>query len=183
MDSQHIKQSLGQLTFHLYNRAIHPELFEIYRPQQFFQGDYEVIIWITGCSHLISVFHGKDCLTEVIAGPMQILPERGLLKSLAFRGERQHQCEWAKDCKYAINFQVETMSTNLYTAIHKDLVQAARKRGIYVPFPQWAKGKLAPFSYVDYEARATELQVHAFHAFPDQLTVIKTQSLFSMPAV
>jgi hypothetical protein len=39
-------------------------------------------------------------------------------------------------------------------------------------------GKLQPFCYVDFEARKTELHLHTFAAYPDQVTMIKTQSLF-----
>ena len=81
-----------------------------------------------------------------------------------------------------MNFQVENMSVNLYQATHDDLTNMARKRGMLVSYPQWSHGEQAPFSYIDYEARQRELQLHAFHAFPEQQTVIKSQSLFDIPA-
>jgi hypothetical protein len=37
---------------------------------------------------------------------------------------------------------------------------------------------LQPFCYVDFEARRSELHIHTFAAYPDQVTMIKTQSLF-----
>jgi len=178
MDSSYLEQSVSELTFHLYKRALHPELFTIYRKQRFFLGDYETIIWIFGCSHLVSVFHGSHSITEVICSPDQMLPQRGLIKSIPFRGEKNISCDWGENFRYQINFQVETMSDNLFRATHKDLAGMAKKRGIFVPFTQWAKDKLVPFSYLDFEAHTEDLQVHAFHAFPDQNSIIKTQTLF-----
>jgi len=180
MEIPRIEQSLKELSFHLYKRALHPELFKIYRRQQFFQGDYEVNIWITGCSHVVSVFHGDDCMTELICPPEQILPDRCRVEKFVFRGEKQYQCNWSEDFNYMMNFQVENMSSNLYRKTHKDLVKIAKKRGIYVPFPQWTSGELVPFSYIDYEARWEELQLHTFHAYPEQKAIIKTQSLYTM---
>lgn len=180
MESSRIQQSLEQMTFSLYRRPLHPELFRIYRSQQFFQGDYEVNIWITGCSHVISVFHSNACITELICRSGQTLPTFGLVERFPFRGEKSYRCPWAKKFKYMMNFQVETMSSNLYRQTHKDLVKIAKKRGIYIPYTQWAQSSLIPFSYIDYEARWEELHLHAFHAFPEQQTVIKTQSLFNM---
>jgi hypothetical protein len=76
------------------------------------------------------------------------------------------------------DFQVEKMSANLYRQSHLDLQRFARNRGMFVSFPKSAVGELEPFSYIDFEARKEELHLHTFHAFPDQVTIIKTQSLF-----
>ena len=44
----------------------------------------------------------------------------------------------------------------------------------------WSDGELVPFSYIDHEARDSEFHVHAFHAFPEELTLLKTQSIFEI---
>ncbi len=180
MEPSRIDQSLSELNFYLFQRPLHPELFNIYSSRQFTQGDYEVQIWIIGCSHVVSVFAGSHCLTELICPPDQMLPQRGLLEQFAFRGEKSHKCSWSKGYGYMMNFEVETMSTNLYKQTHNDLTNAARKRGIFTAFPQWARCELVPFSYLDYDAGQYELRLHTFHAFPEQQTILKTQSLFDM---
>ena len=54
----------------------------------------------------------------------------------------------------------------------------ARNRGVFVKFPELELDGLQPFCYVDFEARRSELHIHTFAAYPDQVTMIKTQSLF-----
>ena len=76
------------------------------------------------------------------------------------------------------DFQVERMSANLYRQSHSDLERFAKNRGIFTQFDNESTPGLKPFSYIDFEARRDELHIHAFHAFPEQLTIIKTQSLF-----
>ena len=78
------------------------------------------------------------------------------------------------------DFQVEKMSANLYRQSHQDLERFARNRGLFINFPELASGGLEPFSYIDFEARRDELHIHAFHAYPEQVTIIKTQSLFDL---
>ena len=46
----------------------------------------------------------------------------------------------------------------------------------------WAYGDLVPFTYIDHEARDREFHVHAFHAFPQDRTLVKTQSIFELPS-
>ena len=72
---------------------------------------------------------------------------------------------------------VEKMSENLYRQCHRDLERFARNRGMFVRFSNMSSSDLEPFSYIDFEARKNELHLHTFHAFPEQVTIIKTQSL------
>ena len=59
-----------------------------------------------------------------------------------------------------------------------DLERFARNRGIFVNFPELEVSRLQPFCYVDFETRRTEMHIHTFAAYPDQVTMVKTQSLF-----
>ena len=178
MDSPHINVAVEELTFSLFQRPLHPELFQIYQQRQLKTDKYEAIIWVTGCTHVISVFAGDVCLSEVVSAPGQMLPSRGLIERFQFRGPRTHKCTLSRGVSYMTDFQVEKMSPNLYQQSHMDLQHFARNRGIFVNFPDLQVGRLEPFCYVDFESRRTELHVHTFAAYPDQVTMIKTQSLF-----
>lgn len=170
--------AVSELTFSLYQRPLHPELFTIFSRRHLKTELYETMIWATGGSHVVSVFCDDVCLCELIAMPDQPLPRRGLIERFNFRGQRTHQCTLSRGLSYMTDFQVEKMSPNLYRQSHYDLERFARNRGMFVTFPEWSVTGLEPFSYIDFEARRNELHIHAFHAFPDQLTMIKTQSLF-----
>lgn len=170
--------TVSELVFSLYQRPLHPELFKIYEKRRLSTEKYEAVIWETGCAHVVSVFARNMCLTELISAPGQMLPKRGLVERFKFRGQKNHKCTLTRGLSYMTDFQVEKMSANLYRQSHVDLERFARNRGIFAKFEDLAVGGLEPFSYVDFEARRDELHIHAFHAFPDQVTIIKTQSLF-----
>jgi hypothetical protein len=114
----------------------------------------------------------------VVSSPDQPLPQRGLVERFQFRGPHSHKCTLSRGVSYMTDFQVEKMSPNLYKQSHTDLERFARNRGIFVKYPVLEIGGLQPFCYVDFEARQNELQIHTFAAYPDQVTMIKTQSLF-----
>ena len=178
MDAPKTNLAISELAFSLYQRPIHPELFNIYDKRHLKTEQYETTIWATGCSHVVSVFASDLCLTELISAPGQMLPKRGLVERFRFRGQKSHKCTLSRGLSYMTDFQVEKMSPNLYRKSHVDLERFARNRGIFVRFPELTVQGLEPFSYIDFEARREELHLHAFHAFPDQVTIIKTQSLF-----
>ena len=178
MDSPQINIAIEELTFSLFQRTVHPELFQVYAKRQLKTDKYEANIWITGCTHVASV-HAKDvCLTEVVSAPGQMLPQRGLIERFRFRGPRSHKCTLSRGLSYMTDFQIEKMSANLYRQSHIDLEKFARNRGVFVKFPALEVDGLQPFCYIDYESRQSELHIHTFAAYPDQVTMIKTQSLF-----
>ncbi|MBN1436017.1 MAG: DUF2617 family protein [Sedimentisphaerales bacterium] len=179
--ASHTKQVLlSELMFRLFDRPVHPELFDIYNSRRFFQGDYEAMLWITGCSHVISVFAHGQCLTELVCPSNQLLPQRGLVDHFDFRGEKNHQRKLIGGMDYFFSSQVEPVSDNLYRKVHDDLKKMGKKRGMLVSHSQWTKDDLTALSYVDYEARVEELHVHVFHLLPEQGVILKTQSLFSL---
>ena len=178
METPPINVAIDEPTFSLFQRPLHPELFQIYSQRQLKTEKYEAIIWVTGCTHVVSVFVGDSCLTEVVSAPGQMLPHRGLIERFQFRGPRSHKCTLSKGVSYMTDFQIEKMSPNLYRQSHSDLERFARNRGVFVKFPEQEIGRLQPFCYVDFEARRTELHIHTFAAYPDQVTMVKTQSLF-----
>lgn len=180
MESPKTNLAVGELTFSLYQRPLHPELFTIFGKRHLKTEHYEMSIWATGCSHVVSVFANDVCLTELISSTAQMLPKRGMIERFQFRGQRTHKCTLSRGLSYMTDFQIEKMSANLYRQSHNDLQRFSRNRGMFVAFPEQAVSGLEPFSYVDFEARRLEVHIHAFHAFPDQLTIIKTQSLFDM---
>jgi len=178
MESPQINIAIDQLTFSLFQRPLHPELFQIYASRQLKTEKYEALIWVTGCTHVVSVFAGNMCLSEVVSTPGQMLPHRGLIERFQFRGPRTHKCTLSQGISYMTDFQVEKMSPNLYQQSYTDLERFARNRGLFVKFPELEMGGLQPFCYIDFEARRSELHIHTFAAYPDQVTMIKTQSLF-----
>ena len=169
---------IDELQFSLYQRPLHPELFEIRAKRHLKTENYETIVWETGCSHVVSVFVKDMCLSELIATPEQLLPKRGLVERFKFKGQRNHKCTLSRGLSYMTDFQVERMSSNLYKQSMIDLEKFSRNRGVFVKYSDSMVGDLAPFSYIDFEARRSELHVHSFHAFPEQSTILKTQSLF-----
>jgi len=178
MESPRTNIAVSELVFSLYQRPLHPELFTVHASRQVKTELYEAVIWVTDSSHVVSVFAGDVCLTELINAPEQMLPQRGLIERFQFRGQRSHKCTLSRGLSYMTDFQIEKMSPNLYRQSHTDLERFARNRGVFVSFPEQAVGGLEPFSYIDFETRKNELHIHTFHAYPDQITIIKTQSLF-----
>ncbi|MCK5114687.1 MAG: DUF2617 family protein [Phycisphaerae bacterium] len=181
---------LESLKLVLFERALHPELFDIYDEIKVCKPSWDTQIWITGCRHVV-MFSGADhTLTEVIADDSVVLPQRGLVLSLPFKGEKSHERRTNGGIHYMMNFQSETMSPRVYRKSHQDLMHRGETCGALIIYPQWTtretqgktkiKNPLAPFSQITCDSRPNGLHIMAFHAYPDERTIIKTQSIFEL---
>jgi len=174
------KQNVSTLRYLLYDRPLHPELFDIYHDHHIVKHGYEAQVWVTGCTHVVGFFRDDQSIVEVVADDTVELPARGLLREMPFRGERDHEHKRAHGINYMMNFQVESMSPAVYSKTHHDLARLGAQRGLFVPFPMWMSRSLTPFTYIDYQAKPHQFHVFAFHAFPEELTIVKTQSIFEL---
>jgi hypothetical protein len=165
----------------LFDRALHPELFRNYASYRVEQGRYFADVGIIGLAHVVTINVGRKSLTELLYPDSDVLPTRGVLTRFRLKGERDLERHAPDGWHYMVSSQVETMDVPLYKSVHNDLVRHAAKRGWFYEFEQWAEGDLAPFTYIDHEARDSEFHVHAFHAYPQERTLVKTQSIFELP--
>jgi hypothetical protein len=165
----------------LYDRPLHPELFPHYRDYRVSQGRYHADIWIAGLSHVVTVTSGQRSLTELLGRELDVLPSRGILSRFRLKGERDQERQLPEGWCHLVSSQVEVMDEALYKSVHNDLLRHAAKRGWCHVYEEWGEGDLLPFTYLDHEARDAEFHVYAFHAFPNERTLVKTQSIFEMP--
>lgn len=176
--------ALQTVDLHMYafDRALHPELFRQYATYRVRQTRYHADIWIIGLSHVVTVTSGGQCLTELLARETDVIPTRGIITRFRLKGERDHERRTPDGWGHMVSTQVETMDEALYKSVHFDLLRHAERRGCYHVYEDWGDGELAPFSYIDHEARDGEFHIHAFHAYPHERTMVKTQSIIELPA-
>ena len=174
------QQQAVDLHLFLFDRPLHPELFQHYASYRVTQGSYTADIWICGLSHVVSLTCANHTLVEVVAKDTEALPSRGVLTRFRLKGERDHERKSPNGWVYMVSSQVETMDEALYKSVHFDLQRHATRRGWYQSYPAWSDGDLVPFTHIDTEARDREFHVHAFHAFPQERTLVKTQSLIEI---
>ena len=144
------------------------------------QTRYHAEIWVVGLAHVVTVHVGRHCLTELIANEGDMLPKLGLATSFRFRGERDYAHSFDSGMKYILSTQVERMTPNLFPSSHRDLLDYGQRRSMFQSFGEWESDGLDPFTFIDHEAREREFHIHAYHVFPEEMTLLRTQSIFEI---
>lgn len=161
---------------------MHPELFEIFESREIERGSYRANISITSAGHLVTWRRGGLTLTEVATSTTQPLPQKRRLLSHRLRGERSDRMECRGGSSYQMCFQLETVEPEVFWTFQQELCNDGGKSGLFHRFDSGVRMALGAVSWVNVETRSRSLLVQAFHTFPDDLAIVKTQSLFETPS-
>jgi hypothetical protein len=168
---------VNDLVFQVFGRPLHPELFDILATRKVQREDYELTVRITRTGHVISWDNGEVHLSEVAAAGDAPLPEKRRLLNWRLRGEHNDIIACAHRITYQTTFQVEVLPPELFLHVHDEIVSDGSKRGLLHNFHPHHRLALSPLGLVTVETRAGCLFIGTFHTFPDENTVVKTQSL------
>lgn len=171
-----IRPRVSDLVFQLFGRPIHPELFDILAMRKIQREDYELTVRITRTGHVIA-WENRDVFLTEVASADHPLPEKRRLLSYRLRGEQNGQLACAHGIHYQMSFQVEVLTPEIYLHVHDEILADGSKRGLLHNFQPHHRLSLSPLGYVAVESRSGCLFLSTFHTFPDEHTVVKTQSL------
>jgi len=176
-----VRPKVAELVFQLYGRPLHPELFEVYDSSFVSRGDYEAKIDITSAGHVVTWRYAGLTLTEVAASAHHPLPERRRLLSYRLKGQRSDRVECRGGICYQMNFQLEPVQPEVFWTFQEELAADGQRQGMLHKFDSSGRMALGALSYINLEARNRNLLIQAFHTFPDDYAIVKSQSMFQLP--
>lgn len=176
-----VRPKVAELVFQLYGRPLHPELFVVHRWQTIERADYQAKIDITSAGHVVTWRCGGLTLTEVATSAHHPLPARRRLLSYRLKGQRSDSVQCRGGICYRMSFQLEPVEPEVFWTYQQELLHDFQGQGLLYQFDSSGRMALGAISYVSAESRSRCLLVHAFHTFPDDCAIVKTQSLIQLP--
>ncbi len=176
-----VRPKVAELVFQLYGRPLHPELFEVSHSRTVKRGEYEAKIDITTAGHVVTWRYAGLTLTEVAAAAHHPLPERRRLLSYPLRGQRTDRVECRGGACYQVSFQLESVEPEVFWTFQQELAQDGLRQGMFHKFDSSGRMALGALSYINVETRNRNLLIQAFHTFPDDYAIVKSQSMFQLP--
>ena len=173
-----VRPKVTDLRFQLFGRALHPELFEVVQSRVVERGPYRAKIDITNAGHVVALETDNFTMTEVAAAANQPLPARRQLMTHKIRGERCDQIAFRDKVDYQVSFQLEPVNPEIFWTFQQELTQESERRGMLHVFDGRSRVSLGAISYINLETRSGSLMVQAFHTFPDDFAIVKSQTLF-----
>jgi hypothetical protein len=171
-----VRPRVADLVFQLYARPLHPEVFDTVVARPFDRDDYKLTVRITRTGHVITWRNASLTLTELADIDQNFANHRRLLH-YRMRGEHAATYSCGDGITYQVSFQVETLAPEIFRHVHEEILSDGAKRGILHNFQPNHRLTIAPLGYVAVDSRPGCIFLSAFHTFPEENTVIKSQSL------
>jgi hypothetical protein len=175
-----IRPKIAELVFQLYGRNLHPELFEVCSSRKVSRSNYEATISITSSGHIVTWRHQGLTLTEVATAANHPLPERRRLLSKRLKGNRHDHVECQGGASYEVDFSLEPVEPETFWTFQKELTLDGTRKGMLHKFDSSGRMALGAMSYINVESRERSLLIQAFHTFPDDYAIVKSQSMFKL---
>jgi Protein of unknown function DUF2617 len=171
-----VRPRVGELLFRLYDRPLHPELFDVLLCRTLKRDGYTLSARLTRTGHVLGWTDGRVHLEEVTATPNMELPENGRLLAHAFDGGQRGRIELG-GVRYQVSSQLEVLPAEQFMHVHEELALDGAKKGLVFHCKSGNRLGLSPLGMVIVTAVPSGLSATAFHTFPDEFALIKTQSL------
>jgi hypothetical protein len=181
IDRLTVRPKVAELVFRLYGRPLHPELFEVCCSRTVERGAYDAKINITSTGHVMTWHYAGLTLTEVLTASHPPLPQRRRLMSHRLKGRRNDRVECRGGVTYEVSFQLEPVEPEVFWTLQNELARAGAREGMFHKFDSSGRIALGAISYVSVETRNRSLMIQAFHTFPDDCAIVKSQSLIEIP--
>ena len=170
----------SNLVFQLYGRSVHPELFQVYASAHVWQPAYGATIQICDAGHIIAFRRDRTIVTEVTASRQQALPQRKRFLDRRLRGSRDENFLFDGGVRYSASYQLERLDPEVFLTVHEELLKDGRRAALCHRFPATSRLSPEPISLIRTESDPQSLLIHAFHTFPENSVVVRTQSLFEL---
>jgi hypothetical protein len=172
-----VRPPVAELVFRVFDRPLHPELFDPLAARCVCRDGYRLSVVITRAGHTLAWSCGPACVVEATATADQELPAAGRRLGHRFGGERTGRCEVAPGVLYQVSSQLEVLAPEQFVHVHEELLADGLRKGLVSHFRPHNRLGLSPLGVVIVEALPRCLSVSAFHTFPAEFAVVRTQSL------
>jgi len=161
----------------LYDRALHPEFFELKARRVENHHAFEFETWLMGGSHLLRFEHEGVCASELVTDQEHNLPNTGVIAAFSCAGERDFDHAFEDDkVNYITTVQTETLAENLYLTTHEELKAFGLESDALVY--EWADECGPCLSMLDTQVYNREVHVQAYHLLANQGLILRTQTIF-----
>ena len=177
MGAPFVRPKVADLVFRLYDRPLHPELFDVLACRVLKRDGYTLSVRLTPTGHVLTWTDGRVLLEEVTVTADAELPEVGRRLAHRFHAGQRGRVELGGSVQYQVSSQLEMLPPEQFLHMHEELAIDGAKKGLVFHCKSGNRLGLSPLGVVIVTGLPGGLSTSAFHTFPDELAIIKTQSL------
>ena len=180
VDSMHLqltRPDVADMVLRTFERSIHPELFESVCQSSISFGGRRVRLRLGRTGHLMEFQDGDSIITEVAATKHEDMPLNHRVVCRRLIGYRTHMID-LPTVRYHCSYQLEHVPLDVYLQLHREFEVDATKATLALSMPGATPQSPNCISMLKCDVLPEGVVVHAFHTYPDNAAVLRTQTLF-----
>lgn len=177
MSGLFVRPRVAELVFRLYDKPLHPELFDVLASRTVKRDGYTLSVRLTRTGHVLEWTQGRVHLGEATATTEMELPETGRRLGHPFESNWCGRLNFAGEVRYQVSSQLEVLAAEQFRYVHEELALEGSRKGMLFHCRAENRLNLSPLGIVIVQTVRSGLSITAFHTFPDEFALIKTQSL------
>ncbi|QYO64492.1 DUF2617 family protein [Leptolyngbya sp. 7M] len=162
---------------HLFNRALHPELFPLKGRRVVSGQKYELETWVMPGSHVLRFQFRGACALELMADGGLRVPNAQPVASSPALGEHDFEYQFDRHgMVYMATIQSENLPEHVFDSTYHELLEHGRSSRALIH--RWMDEVGPCLSMLDIQPFNDEAHVEAYHMFSSGGLVIRTQTVF-----
>ncbi len=174
---------VGELLFRVYQRALHPDWFTPRAHRRLAQKRWTADVRVIDGGHAITWSAGSSRISEILSASDSALPDTGQLFRSPVRHERSASLAPSSGLQYQTCFEAERVDPVVFSRICDELALDASRQCLIHRAKAPNRMAPQPLSYVRLDSTPRRLSVFCVHTFPDELAIVRTQSLFELASL
>ena len=167
-------------TLRLYDRCVHPELFDTRKSVEYsFPGGF-FRAQVTAAGHVLVLRHREVYVTEVVGYfEDDAIPDMGIAVTTKAKSGRDVQ--WSCDgLGYMASCQLDVVDREVFEQLDREMTLDSREADLYCRLGSGGRLDPSALSVVRLEPLDGAISVHTSHTYPGENTILRTQSLFDL---
>lgn len=180
MTKHAIRPDVSQLQLRTYPSSLHPEFFDVHVGVRHRVGAIELGVGLGRTGHVVSVrIHGR-AVTENLADKTFEPPEMAAVCECKVTRGTTRSVVLESGLRYHLACESETLAPEVFLQVGEEIALDSRRAPIMFEIPSPNRFSPPSISFATFEISSDAATIHIFHTFPQQRTIIKTQSLIEL---
>lgn len=175
-----VRTRLGDGAFRVFGKAVHPEWFSVRAHERFALGPWEADVRIVEGGHVVAFSTAGGVVTEVLGARDAALPAGGLLVESPIDGEDSVSLRPIRRVSYQACHEVERVDPEIFRHLCDEAATDPGPGRLFHAFAASSRLAPRPIVHVRVDRLPRGVSVQTFHSFPDELAVLRSQSLFEI---
>ncbi|MCA8987701.1 MAG: DUF2617 family protein [Planctomycetaceae bacterium] len=168
----------SEIALRLFARPLHPEFFDVLERYEYRSSQYSTSVSLTSVGHSVEFRRNRHTITEVLSGQFADLPR--IKRLCSYSTGQPRSLRYNLDCGVVVQlcFECEYLAPDAYERVQDEHWQLAGKATLAQVSFDALSDAAPPLSFVNVDPLPNAIGIHAFHLFPGEHAIVKTQSLY-----